>query len=70
MLWTSTSTYECLFVCRRAPWLPNIRTRGYLTYGRYEATSAVLRGGLWPVVRREAVLKRYAALRCLWQENE
>eukprot|EP00966_Prymnesium_polylepis_P120109 2775652-Prymnesium_polylepis.1 len=24
--------------------------------------------GLWPMVRRKAVLERYAALRCLWHE--
>eukprot|EP00966_Prymnesium_polylepis_P117454 2714843-Prymnesium_polylepis.3 len=26
------------------------------------------RRGLWPMVRREAVLGRYAVLRCLWHE--
>eukprot|EP00966_Prymnesium_polylepis_P232789 5383800-Prymnesium_polylepis.1 len=31
-----------------------------------EATGAIY--GLWPMVRRKAVLGRYAVLRCLWHE--
>eukprot|EP00966_Prymnesium_polylepis_P041962 974409-Prymnesium_polylepis.1 len=39
-----------------------------LAWGPSRFSPPPLTYGLWPMVRRKAVLERYAILRCLWHE--